>query len=247
MTTNANEYIKSIAPTITNVNHARGNPIFNSVIIAQACHETGFGKSSIMTKANAPFGIKAGQSWKGKVYSARTQEFYDKNNPVTITDSFRAYDTLEQAVNDYLDLITKSQRYRKATCTSTPKECITAIINGGYATDPNYINEIMFIITHYNLTKYDTEQIESLYKIGQNYITQVNLNVRAGAGTYYRQIGYNELTQNAKIHAFKHNLATLKKGTIVTVLDMQKNGQDIWLKIPSGWIAGFYGGKWYVK
>ena len=85
-----NEFINKIAPLIQAENEKRGNPIFSSVVIAQACLETGYGKSEIMMKANAIFGIKAFESWKGKTYSARTREVYD-NNPVFINDTFRAY------------------------------------------------------------------------------------------------------------------------------------------------------------
>ena len=34
--------------------------------------------------------------------------------------------------------------------------------------------------------------------------------------------------------------------TRVTCKDVRKNGSDIWIKIPSGWIAAYYGGKKYV-
>lgn len=243
------EFINYIAPIIQNENKKRGNPLFSSVIIAQACHETGFGKSTLMMKANAPFGIKAFESWKGKTYSSKTKEFYD-NNPVTIDSKFRAYDTMEQGVNDYLDLITKSERYRKALVANTPKACIDAIVKGGYATDPNYIAEIVTIINIYNLTKYDTDNSDKLignYRVGQNYTLLVNLNVRRGAGTYYEIKKYNELTPNGKIHATNKITATLKRGTIVTCLDVIKNGQDIWLKIPSGFICANYGGRVYVR
>lgn len=242
------EFINYIAPIIQNENKKRGNPLFNSVIIAQACHETGFGKSQIMMKANAPFGIKAFESWKGKTYSSKTKEVYD-NNPVTIDAKFRAYDTIEQGINDYLDLITKSERYRKALVADTPRACIEAIKNGGYATDPSYVASIMSIINLYNLQKYDNVEniTNSPYQIGKNYTLQVNLNVRRGAGTYYEIKKYSELTPNGKIHATNKIFATLKKGTIVTCQDVIKNGQDIWLKIPSGYICANYGGKVYVS
>ena len=48
-----------------------------SLTIAQAILESGWGKSGLTVKANALFGIKAGTSWKGRVYSAETKECYD--------------------------------------------------------------------------------------------------------------------------------------------------------------------------
>ena len=133
-----------------------------SVCIAQAALETGWGTSSLMTKANAYFGIKAGSGWTGKIYSSRTQECYDGLNYTTITDAFRAYDSLAESVKDYFDLITGLSRYAAACGTTDPRACITAIKNGGYATSPTYINTIMSIINSNNLTKYDNvEDVEN--------------------------------------------------------------------------------------
>lgn len=108
-------------------------------------------------KANAIFGIKAFSDWKGKVYNAKTKECYDGYTYTDITACFRAYNSLEESISDYFDLITKSSRYRKALVTNSPFECITEIKNGGYATSPTYINTIMTIINSNNLTKYDVD------------------------------------------------------------------------------------------
>ena len=84
-------------------------------------------------------------------------------------------------------------------------------------------------------------------KFGKTYTTSVDLNVRTGAGTNYSIKKYQDLTKDGKNHAYKQNYACLKKGTRVTVLDIIKSGNDIWLRIPSGFIAGFYQGKIYVE
>lgn len=163
------EFIPTIAPLVQAENKKRGNPLFSSVVIAQAICESGWGQSKIMMKANAIFGIKATSSWKGKVYNANTQECYDGVSYTNITACFRAYDNLQESISDYFDLITKLERYRKATVAETPLECITAIKNGGYATSPTYINTIMSIINSNNLTKYDVvEDVEN-----SNYIEYI--------------------------------------------------------------------------
>ena len=153
-----NDFINLVAPIVINENKKRGYPLFTSVVIAQACLETGFGASSLMMKAKAIFGIKASASWQGKVYNAKTKECYDGVNYTTINDSFRAYNSFEDSVADYFKLITTSSRYRSACTATTPRACITAIKNGGYATDPGYINMVMNIINTYNLTKYESDE-----------------------------------------------------------------------------------------
>lgn len=167
------EFIPTIAPLVVAENQRRGNPLFSSVVIAQAICESGWGQSTIMMKANAIFGIKATSNWKGKVYNANTQECYDGVSYTNITACFRAYDNLQESISDYFDLITKLERYRKATVAETPLECITAIKNGGYATSPTYINTIMSIINSNNLTQYDNvEDVENSVD-NSNYIEYI--------------------------------------------------------------------------
>ena len=179
-------FIKKIAPIVQNINKSRGYPLFSSVVIAQACLETGFGASQLMMKANAIFGIKAGITWRGKVYSAKTKEVYN-SKPVTITDTFRAYSSLEESIDDYFNLICNNKRYSRAVHSNNFVECIHGIASGGYATDPSYADKVIEIInSSLNLTKYDTtesikEQAEIQafsYSIGLTYELQVNLNVR---------------------------------------------------------------------
>ena len=156
------EFIPTIAPLVQAENKRRGNPLFSSVVIAQAICESNWGQSTIMMKANAIFGIKATTSWKGKVYNANTQECYDGSTYTNITACFRAYNSLAESIADYFDLILGLSRYQGAINASSPLECITAIKNGGYATSPTYINTIMSIINNNNLTKYDdVEDVEN--------------------------------------------------------------------------------------
>ena len=84
------------------------------------------------------------------------------------------------------------------------------------------------------------------YVVGKTYTINVSssLNVRKGAGLGYNKVGYDNLTPDAKKHAIG---SALKSGTKVTCLQIQKNGNDIWMKIPSGWICAETNGKTYVK
>ena len=175
------EFLNKIIPIIQNENSKRGNPLYNSVVIAQAICETGWGTSSLMMKANAIFGIKATSTWKGKVYNSNTKECYDGINYTNINACFRAYDSLEQSIYDYFELITKSERYKKAINCNTPLECITAIKNGGYATSPTYIDTIMAIINSNNLPIYDNvNNVENPVNNSEINIEQIAIDVING-------------------------------------------------------------------
>ena len=86
-----------------------------------------------------------------------------------------------------------------------------------------------------------------MYTIGKTYTLQVDLNVRAGVGTQYKIKNYYQLTKDGRKNAYKQWGAVLKKGTKVTCLDIIFENNNIWLKIPSGYICGYYNGKIYVE
>ena len=153
------KFIEAIAPTAQKLCKSRKKWILPSVTIAQACCESAYGTSKSMVEANGLFGFKVGKgvkygnAWKGKSYNTKTKEFYGAY--VTITDNFRAYDSVAEAIEDYMDLLCSLKRYAEAVNQTDPRTCITAIKNGGYATSPTYINTILGIIKKYNLTIYD--------------------------------------------------------------------------------------------
>ena len=96
-------------------------------------------------------------------------------------------------------------------------------------------------------TEAKDEAQTSPYKVGGVYTVSVRsaLNVRKGAGKNYDLVGFRNLTPDGKAHA-NHNGALLN-GTKVTVKEVKIAGEQIWLKIPSGWICGKDGAKILVK
>ena len=84
------------------------------------------------------------------------------------------------------------------------------------------------------------------YAIGKTYTAQIELNVRKGAGTNYTKVRYSRLAAKVKAND-KDKDGAIDKGTKVTCKAIKKVGNNIWMKIPSGWIAAYYNGKIYVK
>ena len=140
---------------------ARGEKfVLPSVVIAQSAHETGWGTSRPMQEYNAYFGIKPGSSWTGRVFSADTWEVYD-GVPTNVTQLFRAYDSLEDSVADYFDLIINNARYSKALSTypddiKSAYDTLYEIWAGGYATDELYVPNVYDLLQGRNLTQFDT-------------------------------------------------------------------------------------------
>lgn len=158
-----NNFLNRIVPIAIEQAQKHNGQLYPSVTIAQAAHESGWGTSAKMVKANALYGVKVGNSawkfgtaWKGKAYKTGTTEYYDGKNATKIVDYFRAYDNITDATEDYMDMLCHCQRYKKALNRSSPKESIEAIVAGGYATGPDYAKHIMDTIRSHNLTQYDT-------------------------------------------------------------------------------------------
>lgn len=141
---------------------ARGEKfVLPSVCMAQSAHETGWGTSRPMQEYNAYFGIKPGSSWTGRVFSADTWEVYD-GVPTNVTQLFRAYDTLEDSVADYFDLIVNNSRYSRALSTYPDDvkgayDTLYEIWAGGYATDEEYVPHVWNLLQGRDLTQWDAK------------------------------------------------------------------------------------------
>ena len=133
--------------------------ILPSVCIAQACLESNYGQASTMMKYNAPFGIKATKTWKGQAYSAFTKEFVD-STMIGTTACFRAYDSLEEAVHDYYNLICGWSNYSLAWDKTDPTVSVREIARAGYATSPTYYTNVCKVLTaNPEIKNYDLETI----------------------------------------------------------------------------------------
>lgn len=236
-----------VAPIAVRQAAKHGGQLFPSVTIAQAAHESGWGTSAKMVKANALYGVKVGKSaykfgiaWNGAAYKTGTTEYYDGKNPTKIVDFFRAYSSIEDATEDYMDMLCHCQRYKSALNRKTPAQSITAIVAGGYATGPEYSKRIIEIIQGCNLTVYDRQEYvpPAQWSIGNTYTTQQDLNIRKEPNG--ELVPFSDLTEDAKNHSFigTSGNSILRRGTRVTVKDIEVADTTTWLKIPSGWICG---------
>lgn len=138
-------------------------PIPLSVLIAQAALESGWGESGLTLYGNALFGIKAGKTWVGKIYNARTKEVYN-GTVFDVTASFRAYDSWRESIVDYINFIISNKRYEDVLAESDPYSACSELQYAGYATDPNYAEKLINIIASYELTKYDMDYVDTNMK-----------------------------------------------------------------------------------
>lgn len=250
----AKKFISEIAPIIQREAKARGYLVC-SPVIAQAICESGANTSSLSKKYHNYFGLKCGTAWKGKSVNLSTKEEYSVGTLTTIKDNFRVYDSMEDGVKGYFDFIS-TKRYANLKTASTPLEYLARIKQDGYATSSTYVNTNISIVNKYNLAEWDnsTPKVETsvetpktTYKIGQTYTLNANMFVRVQPSG--EKVLFSQLSKNAKQHAYDDGsgYGILRKGTRVTCQGISNKGNDIWVKIPSGYVAGLYNGKRYIE
>jgi flagellum-specific peptidoglycan hydrolase FlgJ len=137
-------FIRSIAPYAQRVSQATGIPA--EALIGMACNETGYGRYA---EGNNLFGIK-GTGPAGS-FSTQTWEDYGDGR-VTIVDNFRGYHSVAESFVDFAKLVTTSERYRGAMGQTTVEGFVDGLRRGGYMTDPDYVQKISAISTHYSAT-----------------------------------------------------------------------------------------------
>ncbi|MFC3338453.1 flagellar assembly peptidoglycan hydrolase FlgJ [Paracandidimonas soli] len=130
---------------------AEGSGIPAKLIMSQAALESGWGRREIKhpdgSTTHNLFGIKAGSRWTGKVADIVTTE-YENGQPRKMVQTFRAYDSYEEALADYADLIGNSPRYSAVTQAATAEEAAKRIHEAGYATDPSYSDKLISIMRY---------------------------------------------------------------------------------------------------
>ena len=122
-----------------------------SFMVAQAAHESGWGRHEIRhadgRSAHNLFGIKAGAGWKGAVAEATTTEVVD-GEARKVKATFRAYASYAESFQDYARLIRDTPRYRDALAQASSAEPGAAqrfageLQRAGYATDPLYAQKL---------------------------------------------------------------------------------------------------------
>ena len=148
-----NEFIENIAKYVNKYAYVFGIEV-HSPIIAQAILESDWGESELARKYHNYFGLKCGNSWKGKSVNMATKEEYKVGTLTNIRDNFRVYDSMEAGVKGYFNFINTS-RYANLRGVKSPEEYIKRIKFDGYATSSKYVDNIMRVIRDNKLTRFD--------------------------------------------------------------------------------------------
>jgi flagellar protein FlgJ len=126
-------------------------------MVAQAAHETGWGRKEIRHADGTPafnlFGIKAGAGWRGPVAEITTTEYVD-GQARKVVAKFRAYGSYAESFADYARLMKDSPRYQgvvsRVAGAAKDADAAASFAQGlqraGYATDPAYADKLTRVI-----------------------------------------------------------------------------------------------------
>jgi flagellar protein FlgJ len=119
-------------------------------MIAQAAHETGWGRHEIRnadgTTSYNLFGIKAGPGWKGAVTETTTTEYLG-GKAHKVTQRFRAYNSYAESFADYASTMKNNPRYAAVVASGNDAAGFAnGLQRAGYATDPAYATKLAKVI-----------------------------------------------------------------------------------------------------
>ena len=138
------QYIETYAPLAIKEMNRTGFPA--SIKIAQGIHESGAGRSNLVSRSNNHFGIKCKSSWEGeKVYHDDDEE----------GECFRKYESAEASYIDHSDYLKSQSRYAFLFEYEADDHVSWAwgLKKAGYATSPVYAETIIKYVETYQLNE----------------------------------------------------------------------------------------------
>lgn len=146
------DFIRMLLPKVEKAGSELG--VDPEIIVAQAALETGWGSRVVADEngksSNNLFNIKTGSQWRGESVPVKTLEYRDGIFKPEV-DEFRRYESMDESIRDYVNLIKRGEHYQEALQAESGSEYLEKLQQAGYATDPAYADKILSVyekITH---------------------------------------------------------------------------------------------------
>lgn len=152
------EFLTIVAPQAIAARNT-GSPLLPSVRLAQNILETG----GNLNEHNNLGGFKVGSGrpnewWRGATYTTPTWEVVNGKRIETVA-TWRSYSSVYDFYRDQ-DRLFQSARYARVRAATTPELQAQALLDCGYATDPQYAVKLINLIARHGLKKYDLEEAD---------------------------------------------------------------------------------------
>lgn len=148
-------FINKIGPIAHSVD--KSYALLPSITIAQACLESNYGQSALAQKYNNLFGVKGTNPNTSAILST---EEYVKGQWLKVKARFQIYDSYQSSIEAHARLFQSGttwnhHQYRHVLTAKSYQAQAKALVQDGYATDPNYATKLINIIQQYNLARFD--------------------------------------------------------------------------------------------
>jgi flagellar rod assembly protein/muramidase FlgJ len=149
---NPSEFIMRLTSAAVASAKATGVPA--SITLAQAALESGWGESALAKTGNNLFGIKADSLWRGQTLTMNTKEFI-KGHWVVVPALWRKYPSWQSSIDDHAAFLKQNPRYKACFLCTTSPAFARALAQAGYATDPDYANKLIALMSKHQLQSFD--------------------------------------------------------------------------------------------
>ena len=151
------QFIEQIGPGAHQSNIDTGIPA--SITLAQAALESGWGGSGLAMQCKNLFGIKCSPEWTGKCQNWPTEEWSAEQGWYEIEAPFRVYPDWAASMDDHAQFFFVNSRYAPALAVrGDSNEWARQIQACGYATAPDYADQLIQIAQQFNLYFWDVPQ-----------------------------------------------------------------------------------------
>lgn len=142
-TSSPDAFLGSVTPSARAAARAAGLPDWAGDIAAGiASNETGYGKA---VAGNNFFGIKGSNPRTGANTGPVGTWEVTNGQRVNTQDTFRAYGSPQESFDDFFTFLKDNPRYAQALQAQDPTSFIKSIHAAGYATDPNWSDQVLSI------------------------------------------------------------------------------------------------------
>ena len=238
------EYIKKMYAILSPMCAKYGYHNVAAGMIAQSIQE-GW-NSKLATEYHNYWGMKAGKSYKLPTVDMDNKK---KTDPAT----YRTFTSMANGCEGYFIFLAYPRYAALKSCT-TDTDYLDKIGPCGWNGNKGYgdrckshLKEVYAALNQPTPAPTPAPQIVEGYQIGKTYSTLQDLYIRDAANG--AKIDWFSITKNAQLNAFTdaEGFSILRKGTRVTCKAIKKDGQTVWMNIPSGWICARNSKNIYIK
>ncbi len=137
-------FYRTAAPHAQRIQDETGIPA--NIMLGIAVNEGALARGTVASRYNNLFGIKAGPNYPGPTTPVINAWEVIGGRNTTQPSRFRAYDSPEESFRDFARFLYENPRYAGALQqTGNPEAFVRALQRAGYATDPNWSNQVLNI------------------------------------------------------------------------------------------------------